>query len=126
MDLFNNPQTEAAIRAMNSEQLAEYKKIGEYMFGSINFEDGKVIDSIPPPLPESVAYIEQGIRSGLLASDLTEGEIAVLEQAYGEKWYENYGFTEDEIPKFGLSAMLQNSLDAFVKEKEEEFEKNKK
>ena len=125
MSLWDNPMVTSAIKAMDKEQLEKYKKMGEYMYGSINFEDSKIINSVEPPLSESVAYIEQGIRSGLLPSDLTEDEIVVLDNAYGEKWYENYGFTKDQIPEYGLSARLKESVDKFINQKAAEYKEKK-
>ena len=106
MDLFNNSMVNNALKALSPQQIEDYKKIGEQLYGNINFEDSKILNNIPPPMAESVAYIEEGIKSGLLPSDLTEDEIILLSQAYGDKWYEKYGFQENEVPEAGLSLKI--------------------
>ena len=123
MDLFNNPMVNNAIKSMTPEQLVEYKKIGEYMYGNINFEDSKIINNISPPMAESIAYVEEGIKSGLLPGDLTEDEVSLLSTAYGEKWYERYGFTVHEVPEIGLSLKMKKDIDDAVNEKLEEAKK---
>jgi hypothetical protein len=130
MDLFNNPMVNNALKAMTPEQIEHYKKIGEHMYGNINFVDSKIINNMAPPMAEAVAYVEEGIKSGLLPGDLTEDEVALLSNAYGEKWYEKYGFQEHEVPEVGLSLHMKQDIDEAIKEKVDEAlvkrEKNKK
>lgn len=119
-DLFNNPLVNNALKALTPEQLKDYKKLGESLYGNIDFEDSKIINNMPPPMAESVAYIEEGIKSGLLPEDLTEDEVTLLEQAYGEKWYIKYGFKKEEVPEHGLSLNMKKDIDNAVKEKIDE------
>ena len=126
-DLFNNPLINNALKSMTPEQIEEYKKFGEYMYGTVNFQDSSLINNLPPPMEESVAYIEEGIKSGLLPEDLTENEVCLLYEAYGKEWYKKYGFTEDQVPEPGLSLQTKRDIDNAVKEKiDEEIEKRKK
>jgi hypothetical protein len=125
MDIWNNPMVNNALKSMTKEQIEEYKKVGEYMYNNVNFEDNKIINNLDPPIEESVAYIEEGIKSGLLPQDLTENEVVVLNKAYGEKWYERYGFVKDDVPEEGLSMHMKKDIEMFVQKKVEE-EKNKK
>lgn len=117
MDIWNNPMVNNALKALTPEQLEEYKKIGEYMYGNINFEDNKIIKKMDPPLPESVAYIEEGLKAGLMPQDLTEDEVVILTKAYGENWYERYGFNKNEVPEQGLSIKMKEEIEAFVQKK---------
>ena len=119
-DLFNNPMVNNALKAMTPEQLEEYKKFGESLYGNINFEDSKIVNNMPPPMAESVAYVEEGIKSGLLPDDLTEDEVTLLQQAYGEDWYLRYEFTKEEVPEPGLSLKMKKEIDDAVKEKIDE------
>ena len=123
MDIWNNPMVNNALKSMTKEQIEEYKKVGEYMYNNINFEDNKIINSLDPPIEESVAYIEEGIKSGLLPQDLTENEVAVLHKAYGEKWYEIYGFKKDDVPEEGLSINMKKDIEMFVQKKVDEQNK---
>jgi hypothetical protein len=125
MDLFNNPMVNNALKAMTPEQIEEYKKIGEHIYGKINFEDSKIINQLPPPMAESVAYVEEGIKSGLLPGDLTEDEVTLLSNAYGEKWYERYGFQEHEVPEVGLSLQMKQEIDEAISDKIDEALKKK-
>jgi hypothetical protein len=125
MDIWNNPMINNALKALTPEQIEEYKKIGEHMYGNINFEDSKIINKMDAPMEESVAYVEEGIKSGLLPCDLTEDEVTLLCNAYGEKWYERYGFNEHEIPEVGLSLKMKNDIDEAILYKLEEAKQKK-
>ena len=126
MDIWNNPMINNALKALSPEQVEEYRKIGEYMYGNINFEDNKIMKKMDPPLPESVAYIEEGLKAGLMPGDLTEDEVVILTKAYGEKWYERYGFNKNEVPEQGLSIKMKEEIEAFVQKKIDDEKKNKK
>ena len=117
MDIWNNPMINNAIKALTPEQIKEYQQIGEYMYGKINFEDNKIINKMDPPIQESVAYIEEGLKAGLMPLDLTEDEVVVLTKAYGEKWYERYGFNKNEVPEQGLSLKMKEEIEEFVQKK---------
>jgi hypothetical protein len=123
MDLWNNPMVNNALKALTPEQLKEYQQVGEYMYGSVNFEDNKFIKNIDPPLTECVAYIEEGIKAGLMPSDLTEDEVVVLTKAYGDKWYEIYGFDKSQVPEEGLSIKMKDEIEAFVQKKIDDSKK---
>jgi hypothetical protein len=126
-DLFNNPLVNNALKAMTPEQLEDYKKFGESMYGSVNFEDSTIINNIAAPMEESVAYVEEGIKSGLLPEDLTNDEVCLLQEAYGKEWYKRYGFTESQVPEPGLSLQTKRDIDKAVKQKiDEALEKRKR
>ena len=124
-DLFNNPMVNNALKDMSPEQLEGYKKFGENLYGNINFQDSKIINNLPPPMAESVAYVEEGLKSGLAPEDLTEDEVALLTQAYGEKWYLKYGFKKEEVPEPGLSLDAKREIDEAVQKKIDEVTKKK-
>ena len=124
-DLFNNPMVTNAYNAMSEEEIENFRKIGEEMYGNINFEQNKILNNIPPPMAEAVAYVEEGLKSGLMPIDLDENEIFILVEAYGDKWYEKYGFTEDEVPEPGLSLQNKQDINDSIKSKLEEAKKQK-
>jgi hypothetical protein len=96
-DLFENPMTRAAIAALSEEDKERYRILGEHMFGSINFEDGQSLNNMPPPMAEAVAYVETQIRSGLHISMLEDNEKALLEDAYGDHWYERFNYIKEDL-----------------------------
>jgi hypothetical protein len=122
MDLFSNPMVNNALKSMTPDQLANYKKMGEQLYGSINFEDSKIVNNMLIPAEEAVAYVEEGIKSGLSPCDLDENEVILLTNTYGEKWYLKYGFKQEEVPEPGLSLAAKESLEKLIKLKMEKNE----
>jgi hypothetical protein len=117
-DLFNNPMVNNALKNMSKEELENYKKIGEQMYGNIDFVDSKIIkNNLPPPVAEAIAYVEEGIKSGLMPVDLEEDEVIMLTKAYGTEWYEKYGWKRHEVPEPGLSLANKQEIDQVLKEK---------
>jgi hypothetical protein len=126
--LYNNPFVNNALKSMSAEQVKDYRKIGEKLFNSVDFKNNKIINDIPPPTEEVVAYIEEGLKAGLLPQDLDENEINVLCDAYGEEWYLKYGFSREEVPESGLSFATKKQIEEFVNNKisQKKKKKNKK
>ena len=116
MDLFSNPMVNNALRALSKEQLANYRKIGEEIYGNVNFEDSKILNNMPAPMEEAVAYVEEGIKSGILPRDLDENEIILLTNAFGDEWYVRYGFKKEDVPEVGLSLPLKELIEKAVKQ----------
>lgn len=94
--LFDNPMVLAAKRQMSPEEQERYRKLGEEMYNPVDFENN-VIDHLPPPMQEGIRYVEAAIRSGTLPSDLEKNEIQLLHEVRGEKWWEFYGFDDDDM-----------------------------
>lgn len=92
--LFDNPMVNAAKKAMTPEQLEEYKRIGEHMFGNMDFSTGQ---SFPPNFKEAGEYLSEAIKSGLHPSMMEDNEKAVMKEVYGEKWWEKFGFVEGDL-----------------------------
>jgi len=126
-DIWNNPMVNNALKAMSKEDLEKYKKIGEQLYGSVNFEDSTVVKQLITPADEAVAYIEEGLKSGLLPEDLDENEVILLQQTYGEEWYKKYGFSREEVPEPGLSLQAKKGIEEAIETKIKEAQnKNKK
>lgn len=120
----NNSLITNAIKALTPEQKEQYKKIGEEMYNTVNFEDNKILNNLPPPLAESLAYIKEGLKSGLQPCDLSEGEINILEEGYGKEWYKHFDFLQEDIPekKEFLEINMQEQIKKTI---EMEIEKRK-
>ena len=87
-DLFNNPMVNEAKSSMTPEQLEDYQRMGEEMYNTIEFETSKLLNPEKSSNIEleSVAYVVEGLKSGLLPSELDEDEVALLVNHYGEDW----------------------------------------
>lgn len=93
--LFDNPMVRNAMKNMTPEQIEQYKEMGEQFFKGIDFENSVVENN--DPLTEPAYKVLMGVKSGLHPSYLEDNEKMILEQVYGEKWYEEYGFVEEDL-----------------------------
>jgi hypothetical protein len=100
MDLFNNPMVEAAKKSMTPEQLEEYKRVGEYMYNNDVYKVSEIGSKVKQPEnSDLILYSTQALKSGGSPHDLSGAELRALIDVYGDKWYERFGFTQDEVPK---------------------------
>ena len=99
--LWDNEMINYAKKNMSKEDLERYQKIGESMFKDIDFETSGPTDEKKnhdaSVLIDSVAYIVEGIKSGLHPSYLTVDEKNVMKEYYGEKWYEKYNYQLEDL-----------------------------
>ena len=96
-DLFDNPMVRAAMAAMSEEEQEKYKKIGEQMYGNMNFNDSRYTIDPNAKLDEARECLESQLRSGLHPSDMEDNEKAVLVDSYGDKWYEKWDYVEGDL-----------------------------
>ena len=100
-DLFNNPMAkaaEAAFAALDEEEKTKFRLIGEALYGDcIDYGNSKVLDNLPEPMAEAVAYVHSGLTSGLHPSDLDDNEKNLMQDVYGEEWYEKYGYVKEDL-----------------------------
>jgi hypothetical protein len=96
-DLFDNPMVSSAIKSLSDEQLLHFKEVGEHLYGNVDFEGSRVLNSLPAPMSEAVSFVLEGIKSGLHPSDLTDDEKAILKDTYGENWYIKWGYTKEDL-----------------------------
>lgn len=100
IDLFNNPMVDMARKAMSPEQIENYKKMGEYMYNTVNYKVAEVGSQVKPPTEENlILYATESLKSGLSPVDLSDEELRALIQVYGEKWYERFDYQEHEVRK---------------------------
>jgi hypothetical protein len=57
--LFNSEFAKSAVASLSDEDKRKYKKIGEELYGNINFEDSEVLNNIPPPMEEALAIFRR-------------------------------------------------------------------
>ncbi len=98
-DLFDASFVNSVKKSLTPEQLEEYEKIGEYMYNNDGYKVVSMGSKINEPLQEEIiAYAMSALRSGLPPSELSQKEIDGIRGVYGDKWYENFGYTKDDIP----------------------------
>lgn len=94
-----DPFIEAAKKSLTPEQKEHYKKLGEAYFNDINMETSSINNN---PVDDMVAYLVTAVKSGLHPSYLDDEEKKFLKDALGEKWYEKYNFTNDDLKKINF------------------------
>jgi hypothetical protein len=113
IDLFNNPMVESAMKALTPEQREEYEAMGKYMF-----KTDFVGTQGPDPekeMKEAILYIKEGLKSGVHPEDLSSKELQIMYDIYGDEWYKEYGYYQDEVPpKPTLDAGLGNIANALA------------
>ena len=90
--LFSDPKMKEMFNNLPVEDQKAYKQSGEYMYSYDYTNAGNPDDTIY----ESVAYIAEGLKSGLRPSQLDQSEVTLIKSIYGDKWYERYGFKSDK------------------------------
>ena len=111
-DLANNPMIESAKKALSPEQIEDYKKIGEYMYNNFDYKIKEVGSQVKPPTETNLAiYAREGLKAGLLPTDLSMEEINALYEVCGNNWYEEFGFKEEEVPKPFAHAVTERDLE---------------
>lgn len=98
---FSSPFLQEAINALSEEDKERYQKMGNYMLSKM--EKNLSGTKSEPPTAEVLVYIENGLKSGLHPKDLLQKELQVMFEQRGDKWFEEYGYTEDEVPKPTIS-----------------------
>lgn len=91
-----NPIVSQAMKFMSPEDLQRYKDIGIQFYGSIDFENSEILTNKPPPDTDDIDYIIESLKSGLLPSMLETDEQEKMKQKYGDKWYQQFGYTDFE------------------------------
>jgi hypothetical protein len=98
LDIFDNPRVKSAMSKMSPEQLEEYKRMGKEMYDAVNYVNSTILTKPPSPMigddmfdkeenSTAMAYVINGIKSGLLEEDMTDDEKVFAEQCFGKDWY---------------------------------------
>lgn len=99
-DLFNSAFANNVRKSLTPEQLAEYEKIGNYMYSNDGYKVATMGSKVQEPLEEEViAYAVSALRSGLPPSELSIREIIGISAVYGDKWYERFGYKKEDVPE---------------------------
>jgi hypothetical protein len=90
--LFNDPKLKDMFKNLPEADQKAYKQSGEFMY-SYDYVNTEKPDE---KIYESVAYIAEGLKSGLRPSQLDNSEITLVKSVYGDKWYERFGYKSDK------------------------------
>lgn len=103
----------------------QYKKFGENFFETVDVECCKPKNTPIPPTEQMVIRAIEGLKSGLHPSSLSQQEVQELYDRYGNFWWKELGFLEEEVPKpaFSMAAPSQEGNQNSVKKN---TKKNKK
>ena len=89
--LFNDEKFKTMFEKLSPEEHENYKKKGEYMYTKDYAGAGSEADRFM----ENAAYIKEGLKSGLLPSQLSTSEKEIMVAIYGRLWYEKFGYSSD-------------------------------
>ena len=116
MDPFNNPMIESAKKSMSPEQLAEYKRIGEYMYNNEVYKVSEIGSKVKEPeKADLILYATESLKSGGSPYDLSQPELRALIDVYGDKWYERFDLEADEVPKPVIQMVTEEEVKEDVK-----------
>tara|TARA_Y100000389_G_C17460604_1_gene521368 strand:- start:121 stop:486 length:366 start_codon:yes stop_codon:yes gene_type:complete len=98
-DLFEGQLAKAAVAALSEEDKERYKKIGEELYGTIDFESNQPKSTMSDDMIEALACIEIQLNSGLHPSDLESNEKELLKDAYGDEWFKKWDYELADLTK---------------------------
>ena len=96
--LFDNPMVQQIRDEMSPEDREKYDKIGKELYEQINFETGEIEGQIDDVLTQ----LKDMLRSGIHPSDLTYEEKNFLEHYMGKKWFEDFGYLENDLRRINF------------------------
>ena len=80
-NLWDNPQIQATINQMDPQTRFHYKKLGEALYNTIDYED-----PFKTQILEAAAQINLLLRDGMKINLLTENEKKIYENIYGKDY----------------------------------------
>lgn len=91
MEIFNNMR-QKFLDNLPDEEREAYQKFGEKFHSSFDVNSGSSVNLSEINMEEALAYVVQGLESGLHPKYITEDEDALLTAAYGEEWYTKWNY----------------------------------
>lgn len=85
-----------AVDALDATDRENFKKLGKELYGHLNFKGVSLIndDVIEDDL---VAFVTRQLDDGMHPSCLEEGEHKVMNDKYGDKWYERWNYVHGDL-----------------------------
>jgi hypothetical protein len=101
-DIWDNDMVRNIRKNLTPEQIKEYERMGEYMYGDMDFEkiqkEGFVKAFEDKSNQDEVARVYEMVKSGLHPVYMELDDIKTMENSFGKKWYEKFGFREEDLP----------------------------
>ena len=72
-----------------------------------------------PENSDLILYATEALKSGGSPHDLSGSELRALIDVYGEKWYEKFGFEQDEVPKPVIQLVTTEDAKAEIQKQQE-------
>jgi hypothetical protein len=91
-NLFGDEKIKSVFNSLPKEEQENYKRQGEYMYAKDYENAGNPEEKIL----ESVAYISEGLKSGLRPSQLDASELELMRSTFGNMWYEKFGYASEK------------------------------
>lgn len=84
------------------DQKEQFLKLGEKFYNSFDVYKGELLqdsgsDDKTIHLEEALAYVVESMKSGLHPKYLTEDEVHLLKAGFGDRWYESWGYNENDL-----------------------------
>jgi len=89
---------QAMASSMDEKTKRAYQKIGEQLYGQIDFETCENLN-VPAFMADSAQEIGRALSSGLLPKDLDSDELSLLKEVYGPEWFKRWNYTLDDLKK---------------------------
>jgi len=99
-DLFDNPMVREARKNMTQEEIDSLAKKGEDIFANDITIMGTENDETNSK--EVLEQLKLMLKSGLHPSYLSRDEKDFLKNYIGEKWYEDFGYLENDLNRINL------------------------
>lgn len=92
-NMFKDPAIMSIRDSADQETLDRYAKIGEHMYGNMDYTG----DDLEIILNNRCKELILRINNGYHPSFLDESELQVLEEKKGKEWYLTFGYTEEDL-----------------------------
>ena len=97
--LFDNPMFTEMKNSLSEDEQKKYEKYGKYMYEEMD----QVTDSGEmKAIVDTVSQIKLMVESGLHPSFLDKEEKEFLKNYLGEKWYESFGYLENDLNRVNM------------------------
>ena len=97
--LFDNPMFTEMKNSLSEEEQKKYEQYGKYMYEDMD----QVTDSGEmKAIIDTVSQIKLMLDSGMHPSFLEKEEKEFLKNYLGEKWYEKFGYLENDLNRLNM------------------------